>query len=286
VAGRWVNGGGLFPDGRRLLTVDNGGVLQIWDIATGQEVQRIEMGKAWVSALALTPDGRHALVGTRNVTLWDLEKGEKVRAFEGHDDDVRHMTLSPDGRSLLTANWDGKVRLWDFASGDLLRVLDSHEEFVFTAVFSPDGRLIASAGGGRREGKDFVPGSDFDIRLWQLPAAAAAAPPAAPSARGTWLAGTGLLLLGLAAAVGVGLWLARRRGRAGAAVRSEPAGPGEAGDEPSRPPVAMPVAITCPGCGKQFKARPALAGKRVKCPQCAQAMLVPGVQAEKPGGRS
>jgi hypothetical protein len=37
------------------------------------------------------------------------------------------------------------------------------------------------------------------------------------------------------------------------------------------------------GCGKQLRARAALAGKRVKCPQCGEAVLVPGVQAARPG---
>ena len=36
----------------------------------------------------------------------------------------------------------------------------------------------------------------------------------------------------------------------------------------------MPISFTCTVCGKQLKAKPELAGKKVKCIQCGQAVLV------------
>jgi hypothetical protein len=79
--------------------------------------------------------------------------------------------------------------------------------------------------------------------------------------RGLWRFLAVVLGLLLAGAAGT-WWLARRRG-----------GPAVA---------AAPFAVTCPGCGKNLRARPELAGKKVKCPQCGKAVLVPQPGAGQP----
>jgi serine/threonine-protein kinase len=75
------------------------------------------------------------------------------------------------------------------------------------------------------------------------------------------------LVVGLLISLPLGVWLcvyARRRGGA-----RGPARPGAA-----TPPGPFP----CPGCGGNLRVRAGLAGKRVKCPRCARAVVVP------PGG--
>jgi hypothetical protein len=49
----------------------------------------------------------------------------------------------------------------------------------------------------------------------------------------------------------------------------------------------MSVQFACGQCGKQLAAKPELAGKRVKCPQCGQAVQVPGgAPAAAPAGQA
>jgi hypothetical protein len=40
-------------------------------------------------------------------------------------------------------------------------------------------------------------------------------------------------------------------------------------------PVAPLLPISCPGCGKKLKVKPALVGKKVKCPACRVTVVVP-----------
>ncbi len=58
------------------------------------------------------------------------------------------------------------------------------------------------------------------------------------------------------------------------------AGTGDGSKEkpgPAAPEAAAPfIVFACPGCGKKLRARPALAGKSLKCPQCGQGVLIPG----------
>src|SRR4051794_37382534 len=39
----------------------------------------------------------------------------------------------------------------------------------------------------------------------------------------------------------------------------------------------MSIGVRCPGCAKKVKAKDELAGKRVKCPSCGQAVVLPSV---------
>jgi hypothetical protein len=85
-----------------------------------------------------------------------------------------------------------------------------------------------------------------------------------------WLSAALVVGLLLTLPLAVWLWAGRRR----RAVAPEPARAGAA---------APPVAFPCPGCGHNIRARPELAGKRVKCPRCARAVRVPGAGAEEAG---
>jgi serine/threonine-protein kinase len=68
---------------------------------------------------------------------------------------------------------------------------------------------------------------------------------------------------GLALLLGLGVWLRLRRRR-----RAEPA----------PPVVPAGLSFPCPGCSRNLRVRPGLAGKKVKCPQCGQGVTVPGGQ--------
>jgi hypothetical protein len=81
----------------------------------------------------------------------------------------------------------------------------------------------------------------------------------------------------------LGVWLYLRQSRRPAEA---PAGAPVAGHQPQPRRAAPPARFPCPGCGKDLKARADLAGKKVKCPQCGQAVTVPGTAAGEAGGSS
>ena len=274
VKSKRARGGAILPDRRHLLTGDSQGMLQLWDIGTGQEVKQIQMAGPWmIDSLILTPDGRQALVAcVAGVRLYDLETGEEVRQFQENHEEDHQAALSPDGRWLLAGSFDGGVRLWDFQSGDLLRVLGRHNEFVFSVAFSPDGRLAASGGGGINNGGNFVAGSDHDIRLWDMTTVPAQVASAQKSARKGWLAAAGLLVL-VVGLSGFGVWYYVHQSRRPRKTAEHP----PAKDQ--RAAASPRVAVQCPGCGQNLKVKTQLAGKRVQCPQCGQAVVVPATKA-------
>src|SRR5262249_29836403 len=77
-----------------------------------------------------------------DVCLWDVDTGDEIQRLEGHTGSVRWVALSPDGRMLVSGAQDRTMRLWDLASGEILyqeEELDSRFSYV---DFSPDSREV------------------------------------------------------------------------------------------------------------------------------------------------
>jgi WD40 repeat protein len=67
------------PDSR-LLGVGNGGMVKLWEAATGKELQMIAL-QSELSSLAFSPDSSVLAVGTNVASLYDVATGRQLRAF-------------------------------------------------------------------------------------------------------------------------------------------------------------------------------------------------------------
>ncbi len=150
-------------------------VIAIWFItcmgtdAAAQESRPIEIvpqlgHSSYVTALAISPDGKSALSGGGDGTLslWDLLSGRevrKIRVVKAFFYSVNAVAFSPDGKSALSGSTDGTLRLWDLFSGRQIREICAFDAFVSsvnTVAFSPDGKTALSGG------------ADGTLRLWDL----------------------------------------------------------------------------------------------------------------------
>lgn len=122
------------PDGKVLATGAAGGLLKLWDAATGKQRAELKGHEKIVYSLAFTPDGKTLVTGSadRTVRLWDvgtlLSGGDKAKAAEpvvlkGHELGVYCVAVSPDGRTLASGSGasfgdpkgNGGIKLWDLA---------------------------------------------------------------------------------------------------------------------------------------------------------------------------
>jgi WD40 repeat protein len=144
------------PDGRWLASGGNDGTARIWDVATGQEIHKLESGVRKISSLAFSPDGRRLATASedkRVVMVWDVTTGKKVLPIATtHEDFLMSLAFSPDGCRIATGSQDRTVRVWDARTGDeqipLSPLKRPHDKVATSApvAFSPDGRWIASGG--------------------------------------------------------------------------------------------------------------------------------------------
>jgi WD40 repeat protein len=110
-------------DGRQLLSSGydgkhrDVGMLRVWDVPSRTELRHF-IGKGFVYAFAVAPDGKRVAVGAQHgdLSLRNMETGETVRSFPAPDLHVMALAFSPDGRWLLSGSNDGernKLQLWD-----------------------------------------------------------------------------------------------------------------------------------------------------------------------------
>jgi WD40 repeat protein len=179
------------PDGSRILAGDYpGGVIALWDVASGKRLTTIEAGygyHATASYFAVAPDWRTVFAWRENrkperveqdgkrmirwtfggeVRAWNLEDGKLLRAYKQQpQSDVRIMRLAPDGKTFYTYDElpgtyergpKQGVSLWDIKAGTYRTLEEMDNGTARSADFSPDGKTLVTGG------------SNSVLSLWEI----------------------------------------------------------------------------------------------------------------------
>jgi YVTN family beta-propeller protein len=127
------------PDGARLYVADVFGHIRIYDTATRTEEATINLQNNQVSAVALSPDGRHLLAGALNnpaIRVFDTATLAQVEGATLSGGPVSAFGVTPDGRlAYLAANPVGVVDL----NGLFLQASVPPTGTPFEVALTPDG---------------------------------------------------------------------------------------------------------------------------------------------------
>jgi WD40 repeat protein len=102
------------PDGR-VLALGNQDLVQLWDVATDQEIRRLLGHRDRITATAFSPDGKTVLSASRDntVRVWEVISGNLIHELRGHRDEVLSAAFSQDGKRIASASADSTVLIWD-----------------------------------------------------------------------------------------------------------------------------------------------------------------------------
>jgi WD40 repeat protein len=143
----------LRPAATRIITVDQGRTVRLWDSQAGAFIARLGDPIATESSVLMSPDGtRIATIGKEGPPhLWNAEDGRFIASLVGWVSSAG-LSFNATGTRILAHSQDDKQQLWNGENGHLLASLDEGTACILR--FSPDGTRVATV---RREGS---------IRLW------------------------------------------------------------------------------------------------------------------------
>lgn len=142
---------------RHVLTASTDGYLRWWDVTKDAPEHAIDASMQPLDCVALAPDGKTAVAGTRNgdVVLANLVNGSVMRKLTAaHPGGVAAVAFDPDGKRLVSAGVDRLAKVWDVGTGTLLATLKGHDDVPMAAAFTADGAVVLTGG------------ADMTVRAW------------------------------------------------------------------------------------------------------------------------
>ena len=143
----------VVADGSKVLTLDKGGNVRLWDPAIGRELRRQQEPKDLYSSIRFMPDGQslhyQRLVEENAVGLINVETGKERSRFKLPVGERRSMVMTPAGAllALETVNAEGisHVGIWEVGTGKKRSDLEKVPNDLVAHALSRDGTQYVGA---------------------------------------------------------------------------------------------------------------------------------------------
>ena len=149
-------------DGKKLISGNMGGKVQMWDAETGVALAPFLAGQDMEKAVKGGPGNFtvtyheiiEALAFSSNSTLLAVGSSQKIRLLGSSKQPplkdaprgTKSLAFSPDDTVLLAGLRNGSIELFDMTTGERITTLNGHTATVETLVFSSDGKMLISTG--------------------------------------------------------------------------------------------------------------------------------------------
>jgi tricorn protease-like protein len=136
----------LSADALTAVTASDDGTVRTWDTRTGQSRRTIAGDVGPIQLMAVSPNGRHALVQGRACAILDLTQGRRLQTI--NDLATNHLAALPDNLHVLCGCLDGTVRKVHLLSGKAVQTWTHHPGKVDHVTIRADGKRAVSTGSG------------------------------------------------------------------------------------------------------------------------------------------
>jgi WD40 repeat protein len=132
-----------YTPGRPLVTGVGATTPQLWDVATGKSIAKLEGHTGTVSDVAWSKDGKLLATASadKSVRVWDAT-GNALRTLAEHEGAVQCVAWA-DNKTLASGSADKTVRVWH-ADADDSKAVRKHKGAVTAVAWTKDGKSLAS----------------------------------------------------------------------------------------------------------------------------------------------
>jgi WD40 repeat protein len=157
----------LSPDGKKVASGSDDGVVRLWDIDTGKVIATWTGHTKYIVSVCWNQDGGQVITtshGDETTRVWDVESGKTVLAIDTGFSRVGSVIYSPDMTMIATGGYKKEeeeeeeeeaweyLKIWDAKTGKLVANLKGHT--VNCLAWTANGKMLISGS------------SDYSIRSW------------------------------------------------------------------------------------------------------------------------
>ena len=159
----------LTPDDEALVTLlTRDPNPRVWNIKTGEllvtmaghkgEGTCMEESHGWVSAVAVTPDGRRAVVVSYegSIGIWDLSTGVELSTLKPTEERITALAVAAGEERLICGCSDHTAIVMSLKNSHEFFSLEGHEAIISSVAVTSDGRLAVTGS------------QDQTVRIWDL----------------------------------------------------------------------------------------------------------------------
>jgi len=134
-------------DGRRLVSAGQDGWLCVWDLQSGEVLQRWKGHDQLATAAAFLSGDRLISAGLDDtVRIWEISTGREIWRGEFGLFGVNALAVSADGKTAAWGGHQSKVVVWDLENARKKFDVQVPTSIVWDVQFSPDAKSLAVAG--------------------------------------------------------------------------------------------------------------------------------------------
>lgn len=133
-------------DSQRVASGSDHGVLNVWDLESGQAIIALEGHTKAISSLSRLGDHR-IVSGSYDGTaiVWNLETMQIEKVLFHNFFGINVVATLPD-RRIITGSYDGTLQVWDAESGEILCTLQGHASVINALAVLDDYRVVSGSG--------------------------------------------------------------------------------------------------------------------------------------------
>lgn len=128
----------LSPDGQYLTTIREGGKLSLWEVKTGQRVERFQV-ESWVEQAQFSPKGKYLAARTLDkILVMSYPEGKVLYTIEGKSN---QFVFSNDGLFAYADFWP-RILKWEVGTGRRINSFEGNCAFIDQVHYHPAGRYL------------------------------------------------------------------------------------------------------------------------------------------------